>query len=667
MTPTNRLALLGLALVAGCGHHPKASVDAGADAAAPDAPTDLAPDASRDLGPDAATPIDAAPDLAPDATPDVATEAGIAGVATLIGQTNHAGTTVQVEGQAARATTAADGSFVLPVPPAGDYHLLLDNGEYHEVVPNFRVLASGQAVLFASREYPLPPIELSRARRLVSGDRDRDYQYQLWPDGSILNVARRPAPDKPFGIELLPASGKAALFTLEGAGSRVTVLEKQRFLAEKLAAGNTLDVVLGSLGGAAPVTLATGLSYDRNYGLLPGRDVLYYLLFQPPAAGYTVMTTPLDAPAPHKVVDLATGSRFSPDGHYYAFVVAAPAPTYRTRTLRLVNVDTGTAIDVSNQQDSVEPQFTSDSKYLVFSGDALRSQPVAGGPSIRLGPAAKEFRLTPDGKLVIYLGTGESPYFSVPVAGGTPLDISGESPGSTGFNATISPDGSHIFYQGHFNQGHATFKAAATGAMKVTNLADSDGAVLTHSADGRRVFFVAGNTLATWALGSAEPPTEIAHAVSLVAGSPGRSQLLFRENVSGSPGVGMLVALDLATLERKELGMTSNAPVKLSHDERLVLKTDPSYQVQLVRISDGKVLGAYETGEPLAFSPDDKQLALVATGYVDVIAPTDGGAAVAVGRNSGDLVWMSGRVVFTRTQVREPFAFANGLYWGPGL
>src|SRR5688500_9932961 len=112
----------------GCGHRSKGAVDAGADAAAVPADTarDLAPDAAPDVSaPDVSAPdvsADAeapALDVAPDAPPPK--EAGIAGVATLIGQSNHAGTTVRVEGQAASATTEADGAFLLPPLPAGDY------------------------------------------------------------------------------------------------------------------------------------------------------------------------------------------------------------------------------------------------------------------------------------------------------------------------------------------------------------------------------------------------------------------------------------------------------------------------------------------------------------------------------------------------------------------
>jgi hypothetical protein len=261
---------------------------------------------------------------------------------------------------------------------------------------------------------------------------------------------------------------------------------------------------------------------------------------------------------------------------------------------------------------------------------------------------------------------GDAPYFAVPSAGGTALNIGQEIPGVSGFSATIAPDGSHIYFRGQ-----GAFKAAATGAVKVTTLTTGINAnVVTHAPDGRRVFFMsdgaAGSALYSWVLGSADPPAQLATGIALVPGPESRAKLFFRENTSGSPNVGMLVALDLTTLERKELGMAPAGQVKLSHDEQLVLKQDPTYHVQLVRIADGKVISSFDPGDPLGFSPDDKQLAFSAK-YVNTIATTDGGPAVAVARNSGDLVWMSGRVVFTRQQVREPFGFANGLYWAPGL
>src|SRR4051812_43095996 len=115
------VSLLVTLLAAGCGHRSRASHDAGPDSAI--AP----PDAPADLAVDAAPAPDAPADLPPpaDVAADVSREAGIAGIATLIGQTNHEGTAVQIEGQAASATTGADGSFLLPLLPAGDYHLLL--------------------------------------------------------------------------------------------------------------------------------------------------------------------------------------------------------------------------------------------------------------------------------------------------------------------------------------------------------------------------------------------------------------------------------------------------------------------------------------------------------------------------------------------------------------
>jgi Tol biopolymer transport system component len=156
-------------------------------------------------------------------------------------------------------------------------------------------------------------------------------------------------------------------------------------------------------------------------------------------------------------------SQFTPDGQHLVYLATHPGTSiYSLYTVPLAG---GAPIELSRGHAPEEffyPTITVDSSrviYYTWSGRrGLYSVALDGTKEMQLaGDRIHEVALSPDGQWVVYWGEeeqGEDALYSVPVAGGPPLQLNGPlGEGESVLNFSISPDGERVFYtQGLRNQ-----------------------------------------------------------------------------------------------------------------------------------------------------------------------------------------------------------------------
>jgi Tol biopolymer transport system component len=117
-----------------------------------------------------------------------------------------------------------------------------------------------------------------------------------------------------------------------------------------------------------------------------------------------------------------------------------------------------------------DPQISPDGSRVIYRGDVLNDEvfelfsvPIGGGPSVRLNGTlvaggnvdSSDFSFSPDGSRILYgadqIVDGTVELFVVPIAGGTPIKLSGPMVAGGNFSADsqdalFTPDGSRVIY-----------------------------------------------------------------------------------------------------------------------------------------------------------------------------------------------------------------------------
>ena len=135
--------------------------------------------------------------------------------------------------------------------------------------------------------------------------------------------------------------------------------------------------------------------------------------------------------------------------------------------------------------DETNPCFSPDGTLVAFNGEYDGNQdvyvvPAAGGTPRRLTfhPAADTvLGWTPDGKSILFASVGNSFYhfaaqlYTVPVGGGFPTPL----PLVVGFEASFSPDGTHVAYvpHGQWQQAWKRYRGGQTTPIWIADLKDS--------------------------------------------------------------------------------------------------------------------------------------------------------------------------------------------------
>lgn len=176
----------------------------------------------------------------------------------------------------------------------------------------------------------------------------------------------------------------------------------------------------------------------------------------------------------------------TPDSRTVIYVAQVPgdcpSPCWHIDGLYSVPIDGGPSTLLSTDEASGpgpgEFLVTPDSRIMVFKANGLYRVPVRGGPVVRLSDGLiGDFRLSPDGKTVLFTRRGDSglnELFSVPLAGGTPVRL-GEVPVA---NFAVSPDSRIVVY------GSEEFYREGCGYEGYVYSVSIDGGVSTQLADG---------------------------------------------------------------------------------------------------------------------------------------------------------------------------------------
>jgi hypothetical protein len=466
------LVLLGAQLSAGCGRSP---LQRGADRAG-------------DGGVDRVTPGGALPDAG---GPDAATSDGTSGDGTsgdgdltlmnvfgtveLIGETDHSGARVALAPLGLTTTTDAAGHFAFAAVPSGVYTLSIDRRDHHELVPSFIVSASGSGVPYQGGLVPLEPIEVPRARRMITDPapigafESQVNSYELgpssgWETDGVQVLLKGPCdraadcanasggtPQRLFigklGETARPVGGPLGTpfrFTLTLGGERaiymtetvhgdvhttafhlVTTDEVPRELASFPAKSATLK---SDLTWAAVVRADNGIErVDFETGqrtvLAPANSQEAHRLFLEQAPGYVVYTLGKDTSCGQGIFDTCGTMRMVPS-------------------------------------DGSGPPTTIDSDVLVGSG------------FMELGP-------TPDGGRIFYIkseivdGVAHATYWTSPVARPQPEKLADNRPGGGLFDAGyISPDHETVYFTRDGAGGLASLYAYSVASSKISLLAD---------------------------------------------------------------------------------------------------------------------------------------------------------------------------------------------------
>jgi Tol biopolymer transport system component len=409
-------------------------------------------------------------------SPDAGNGAVITGVATMVGLTNHAGTTVGLAGTQLAGLTNADGGFAVENAPDGDFSMTFKNGAYEEVIPHVLVWPKWTRVLAEGNLYPLDPIEVPRAKRLLS-DSSLTFDY-----GS---GAERLSPDQ----------------------TKILFLSNY----DKNSRSGTLQLL--SLSGGTPIVLGTGIA-EFAYQFSPDSSRVFFLS-DCGTTGCALNSVAVSSGLTTKLSDWVDPLyQLSPDGTHIAFVYwYLGAPTYGT--LKTIPVSGGADTTIATGVPNYAYGFTPDSQKLVFLSSyktypdykgTLQVAPVSGGSATTLAnDVASDFKLSVDGSKVFFLGS----YAHVPGQLGTlqmaPLAGGALTTFGTGVSSNsylLSPDGSQILFCANSSGGQGgfgTLKVAPVTGSPITTLGN---AVMTgvqtlgyaFTPDGTKVLFVSSVT-----------------------------------------------------------------------------------------------------------------------------------------------------------------------------
>jgi hypothetical protein len=567
----------------------------------------------------------------------------VSGVATRVGQTSHAGTRVSLPGSGAPdAVTAADGSFTLQSVVGGTYPLDLDGGPFQEHVPGLSVLAGGSAYFAASGLYPLSPIEVPRATRVVSS---------------------------------------SAIVSWQAAGGTIAYLEGPYW-------GPTVLRVVPSGGAAQTVESAAG---QIGYLLSPdGTQLAYFVPMNDPVLAGVIKVRSLADGTTH-IVDLVhvvntktyspiAGWQFSDDSAYlvynkeFSYAYAA-----YFGTLAVYTIATHTAHDVAPhvwvfELSGSRVAYVADT----MSGRTVAVSPLAGGAAIASVPG-QWYSLIGDHLFVTQAG---SPNFTGGDYPQGPLSVTQLATRQTTQlsaadvrRVVLSPDGSRVYIMILNADGSITLQAVpSTGGAAVT-LADG----LNGGQFSRSSYLLSpdGQSIATY-VNTPSPGTlevlpatggapRVATSASVIGWTADSTRLVVTRLVAGK------IALSLLAADGSSEAVVApdvQSPL-LSPDQQVVAYLGSARSsLAILRIPAPGMppspITVPVTATSFGFSPGSSTLWMRA--QLDDGAPVTtlvdlAGNLTPVLRNAGDLTWLGERrVALRRSATPPPFAFQDGLY-----
>jgi len=575
------------------------------------------------------------------------------------------GTVVQLTGAPPSMVASSDGQLSLPSVPDGTYGLTLALGAWEETIPVLD-MTGGKPFIVDGSTFPLGPIELQRAHRLVTGSSDEVvFDTSAAADALVYSRYAKSAGT----ASLVPAAGGTPTTVASGWVSHAFFVENGKRIAIVMLSGNTLldgSIDLVDSATAARTTLATGVPIGAGE-----------YLFSPERLGYYVgSTSPLDL----AIERLDVGDRFtvsdvnnvwqqSPNKRWLAVYTAGSG-------LRTVDLDTGTVHFVSSRPVN-NFEFTADSQLVVFSDQiAIYSADASTGTVTQLAQS-NEYVLSPDGRLVLVQPSISSPLQVVPVTGGAPVTVTVDVSAASVPTNVFSKDGAFIF-----SQTVNGFKAASTAQLDVQVLTTaSNGRVVDYVPASKTVYFIAdgayvegeGFTSDFYRMpldhsGSRETlATRLGMFSGPVSSPSGRYIAYGAPDAASSRSI--LNIIDTSTGVTTPIAYVTTGLVTFSPDESWVFLVDDSSTARLGRLSDGLTY-PLTSGPYLAngaqFSPSGDRVMYGVNGVL-VTAPVQPcPLPTFVARDTSGARWVTDRALaLFRTAVAAPFSFANGLYLVP--
>ncbi|MBN2194776.1 MAG: hypothetical protein JW751_18315 [Polyangiaceae bacterium] len=574
------------------------------------------------------------------------------------------GTVVQLGGAASSMVVSSDGKLSLPLVPDGTYSLALALGAWEETIPQLEV-TGGKSFIVDGTAFPLGPIELQRAHRLVTGSTS-DVRFTTSAAASALVYSQYAR--SAGTASLVPAAGGAPTTVASGWVSQAFFVEDGRRIAVVMLAGDTLRGAAIDLVDPATAT-RTSLAADSPFNL----DVF---LFTPKRLGYWIgSTSPLDL----VIERLDVGDRFtvkdvnniwqrSPDKRWLAVYTA-------TGGLRTVDLETGAVHFVSSRPVN-HFEFTADSQRVVFSDQITIYSAEAGTGAVTELAQSNEYLLSPDGRLVLVRPSISQPLQVVPVMGGAPVTVTVDVSTASLPTNVFSKDGAFVFMQTVNG-----FKAASTAKLDVQVLTTAgNGLVVNYVPASKTLYFIADGAYVAglgitsdfyrMPLDHSGPREILATGLGMFMGprsSPSGRYIAFAAPDAVSSR-SILTIIDTTTGAATPLVYATTGLVTFSPDESWVFLVDDSTTARLARLSDGltfSLSGGPYLADAAKFSPSGDRV-MYGAGGVLVTAPVQPCPLPTFVMRNADVNsarWVTDRALAVfRTGVAAPFSFANGLY-----
>jgi serine/threonine-protein kinase len=243
------------------------------------------------------------------------------------------------------------------------------------------------------------------------------------------------------------------------------------------------------------------------------------LVFWPAADTATVIAR-VDRRGAEQVLFTTPGGenlRISPDRSRIAYLRQSVRPEFQNE-LWTYTLATGIAAPVTREfHDINDPAWSRDGRLLTFTGRKKRegwrivvTQADGAGAARPVTPPGNYYQpeFTPDGRRVVFLGIRSSfadgDLFSVPLAGGSPLDTVLATPYDESA-ATVSPDGHWLAYHSDASGQYEVYVRPFLGSGTPTVVSENGGREPAWSPDGREIFYRAGAQFMSASITSRDP------------------------------------------------------------------------------------------------------------------------------------------------------------------
>jgi hypothetical protein len=553
------------------------------------------------------------------------------GVVRLADQIDPSLTEIYLDNTLTTATTATDGSYVVPNVPVGTHTLRFVYGDYTETIPEVDAILGSHGMVpdSAGPLYPLTaPLTIPHARRLASAP--SPDRVHVSPDGTMAAVIAGQQ------LVLTPVGGGASASAAASAFIAFTP-DSQSVVYAPASGAPVLRPLHGgaarTLAGAGDCATASGsivMAPDSKHLLCMLANADWRLVSLDDGSGVT-FTAWLSLGFDHSTLP----PTFSPDGSHLVWIdvqgnlvgsaVATLTPSQLLPTVVQRNPSSaafGPIFSFGGGKLAIASNVTSPIALTVIDLNTLALSPVAS--SIVTTPP---FLLSPDGR---YIG-----YISGPPAVGYLADRDGQHATEAGLPIGFTADGKRYVY--------GTYDSSQSGSM----------ALFSVPTTGTR-------TVATITAAEALTPLlspDSTHVLFTIPGGNQGKDAVYAATLDGS---------NYGILFDPSLYPGSSAYSFTSDGGYVLFSTGPGQlDLRSIAIGGGNV-SEWGNVNDCVSAPDGKHLVAevqaVANGTLATIAMANGTVSLYDGLGSR-AVWLdSSHFVYTHSGAAPPYSFQDGVY-----